>query len=68
MKSIAKFTTFEDLKSCEKGKSDFELSLKKHNDFEKFIREIRSVKTNKNSRLVRCTSERLQTAFIYILD
>ncbi len=48
MKPVLKYATFDDLKSCEKGKSNFELSLKKHNDFEKLIKEIRLVKTHKN--------------------
>lgn len=44
MKTVKKFETFEDLKSDEKNPSEYTSSLKKHSDFEKVIKEIRSVK------------------------
>jgi len=50
MKPVIKYTTFEDLKSYGKGKLNYELSLKKHSDFEKFIKEIRYVKTHNNNQ------------------
>lgn len=45
MNTVRKFTTFDDLKSCENKTVKFESSLKKHNAFEKVIMEIRSIKT-----------------------
>jgi hypothetical protein len=44
MKTVKKFTSFEDLKSSESKTVDDKLSFKKHNDFEKVIKEIYSVK------------------------
>jgi hypothetical protein len=43
MKAVRKFTTFEELKSCESKTMKDASSLKKHNDFEKVIMDIRSV-------------------------
>lgn len=53
MKTIKKFTTFEALKSCESETKDFAVRLKKHTDFEKAIKNIKTselvrVKVNKN--------------------
>jgi hypothetical protein len=50
MKPVKKFTTFEDLKSCESKTTDHSLSLKKHNDFEKVIKDIRSAKVQNNNQ------------------
>lgn len=47
MNTVRKFTTFDELKSCENKTVEIASSLKKHNAFEKVIMEIRSVKTNK---------------------
>jgi len=44
MNSVKKFTTFDELKSCESRKLTYASSLKKHNDFEKLIIDIRSIK------------------------
>ncbi len=46
MKTVKKFTSFEDLKSVENNTVDNKLSLKKHNDFEKVIKSIHAVKVN----------------------
>ncbi len=46
MKTVKKFASFQDLKSTENKTLKYSLSLKKHNDFEKVILEIRSVKIN----------------------
>jgi hypothetical protein len=48
MKAVRKFSTFDDLKSCENKTEKLESSLKKHNAFEKVILEIRS---NKNKQV-----------------
>jgi len=48
MKTVKKFTSFEDLKSSESQTADDKLSLKKHNDFEKVIKEIYSSKVRSN--------------------
>jgi hypothetical protein len=40
MNAIKKFTTFEQLKSCEKKMVKYASSLKKHNDLHKVIMEI----------------------------
>jgi hypothetical protein len=47
MKIVRKFTSFEDLKSCRKEAFDEKLSLKKHTEFEKVIKEIYSSGTHK---------------------
>ncbi len=47
MNTVRKFTTFDELKSCENKSVKFASSLKKHNAFEKVIMEIRSIKTTK---------------------
>lgn len=44
MNVVKKFTTFDELKSCENKAGSYALSLKKHNDFKKVIMEIRSIK------------------------
>ena len=48
MKPVKKFSTFEELKSCENRVQDIALSLKNHEDFEKVIRDIRSANVHKN--------------------
>jgi hypothetical protein len=48
MKTVKKFTSFEDLKSSESKTVDAKSSLKKHNDFEKVIKDIYSVKVRSN--------------------
>ncbi len=40
MKTVKKFTSFEDLKSDENKAVDNKLSLKKHHEFEKVIKTI----------------------------
>jgi len=47
MKPVIKYTTFEDLKSSEKGSLDFELRLKRHDDLRKFLEEITHFQTQK---------------------
>ena len=44
MNKVKKFTTFEELKSCESKTEKNVSSLKKHNEFEKVIMYIRSIK------------------------
>ena len=44
MNTVKKFTTFDELKSCKSKKLKKSSSLKKHNDFEKVILEIRYIK------------------------
>jgi hypothetical protein len=48
MKTVKKYETFADLKASEKKTSNHTLSLKKHEEFEKIIKDFRSIKTNKN--------------------
>ena len=50
MNTIKKFTTFDELKSCENKDIEYTSSLLKHNDFEKVIREIRLSKITKVNR------------------
>ncbi len=50
MNTIRKFTTFDELKSCDDNTAKYAHSLKKHNTFEKVIREIRSTKITKASK------------------
>jgi len=50
MKTVRKFTTFDELKSCKKRTSGFSLNMKNHNDFEKAIKDIRSLKVHKNNQ------------------
>jgi len=45
MNAVKKYTTFDELKSCEIKTTQHALSLKKHIEFEKVILDIRS---NKN--------------------
>ncbi len=49
MKAVKKFTTFEDLKSYESKTVDYAVSLKKHNEFEKVIKDIKSNKVLKGN-------------------
>ena len=44
MNKVKKFTTFEELKFCEPNAKKNASSLKKHNDFEMLIMEIRANK------------------------
>jgi len=46
MKTLKKYSTFEDLKSREQVTLDFKVRLKKHNDFERIINTIYSLKNN----------------------
>jgi len=48
MKTVKKYSTFEDLKSSEEKITDRQLSLKKHDEFEKVIKAISSAKALKN--------------------
>lgn len=50
MNIVKKFTTFEALKSCENKTGNYSTKLKKHNNFEKVITEIRSILTNKGNK------------------
>lgn len=43
MNRVKKFTTFDELKSCESRILTYASSLKKHNQFEKIIMDIRSI-------------------------
>jgi|HubBroStandDraft_6_1064221.scaffolds.fasta_scaffold1243018_2 hypothetical protein len=49
MKAVKKFTTFEDLKSYESKAVHYAASLKKHNDFEKVIKDITSNKVRRSN-------------------
>ena len=49
MKGVKKFTTFEELKSCESNPVNYALRAKKHKEFQKVIMDIRSVKTHQSS-------------------
>jgi hypothetical protein len=44
MKTVKKFETFEEMKSCEQKTADSIATLKKHKDFEKVIMEINAAK------------------------
>ena len=44
MKTVRKFSTFEDLKSCEDRLLKSAVSLEKHNNFKKVILDIRAIK------------------------
>ena len=48
MKSVKRYTTFEDLKSVEKKPANSRVSLKKHGEFEQIIKTIYSIKTGEN--------------------
>lgn len=50
MNTVKKFTTFEALKSCENKTAKYSSKMKKHNDFEKVITEIRSIKIIRGSQ------------------
>jgi hypothetical protein len=47
MNTVKKFTSFDEMKSCENKTAKYASSLKKHNDFEKIIMEIRLNKITK---------------------
>ena len=49
MKAVKKFETFEDLKSYKSKTANHPLSLKKHNDFEKVIKDIKSNNARKSN-------------------
>jgi hypothetical protein len=44
MKTVKKFTTFEEMKSCESKATNAQSSLKKHNNFKKVMMDIRAAK------------------------
>jgi hypothetical protein len=44
MNKVKKFTTFDELKSCESKTVKYASALKKHEDFEKVIMEIQAIK------------------------
>jgi hypothetical protein len=48
MQVVKKFTTFEELKSCESGTVNPLERLEKHQAFEKVIKDIRSAKVRKD--------------------
>ena len=47
MKTVKKFTTFDELKSCESKTMKDASSLKKHDAFKKVILDIRAIKSFK---------------------
>jgi hypothetical protein len=49
MKSVKKFTTFEELKSYKSDTKSASERLKKHEAFEKVIKDIRSSKATKSN-------------------
>lgn len=49
MKKANKFETFYELKSSETETSDYRLSLAKHSEFEKLMKEIMDAKSKKIS-------------------
>ena len=49
MEKAKMYKTFDELKSSEGKTSDYSLALKKHTDFERFIKEIMLLKTNRKS-------------------
>lgn len=49
MKTVKKYTTFEDLKSSEEKTMDYRASVKKHKEFERIIKTIYSIKVHKNA-------------------
>ena len=50
MNIVKKFTTFEKLKSCTINKVKYSARLKKHNEFEKVIMEIRAIVESNQSK------------------
>jgi hypothetical protein len=50
MKTVSKFTSFADLKSSESETADYKSRLKKHNDFEKAMKEIYEAKVRKKTK------------------
>lgn len=40
MKSVKRYTSFEDLKSSKEKPSDYKTRLKRHKEFEKFITSV----------------------------
>lgn len=50
MKTVSKFTSFADLKDSERKITDYKSRLKKHNDFEKAIKEICDAKICKTAK------------------
>ncbi|MDR6560023.1 hypothetical protein J2Y60_000551 [Arcicella sp. BE140] len=48
MKTVKKFTTFDDMKTIEKKVVRYDSSLKNHTNFEKVIMDIRSIKVDKS--------------------
>ncbi|MGC4233203.1 MAG: hypothetical protein QM594_09510 [Niabella sp.] len=48
MKTVEKYTTFEQLKAAEKSASDTKASLKKHASFEMLVNKIYIAKTGKS--------------------
>lgn len=49
MKRVKKFETFDELKSSKTKTSDYRLSLAKHSEFEKVMKEIMDAKSKKIS-------------------
>ena len=47
MKTVKKYSTFEDLKSSEERILDYKLSMKRHSEFEKVIKSISSINAHK---------------------
>jgi hypothetical protein len=50
MNTVKKFKTFEELKSFESKPEKYPISKKKHNEFEKVIMNIRSIKISQDNQ------------------
>ena len=50
MKAVKKFSTFEDLKSYENKPLNYKARLKKHQEFEKIIMDIKVKKVHKGKK------------------
>jgi hypothetical protein len=50
MKAVKKFSTFEDLKSYESKPLNYKASLKKHQEFEKIIMDMKVKKVHKGDK------------------
>ncbi len=53
MKTVRKYTSFHDLKASKKKPTNYELRLKKHTDFEKFIIGLQKLSTGKPDHAIK---------------
>lgn len=53
MKTVRKYTSFEDLKASKTKPSKYELRLKKHTNFEKFIKSLQELSTIKPEQVIK---------------